>query len=59
MKVKLTMTVEVEYEIKEEYYKDCSSYEEMLALDMSNMEDDPYIFMDMDCAKVNIKGELL
>ena len=58
-KVKLTFLIEVEYEQDPEYYPEGSSAEEMLAIDLMAVNDDPYLTMNLENAKWDITGKIL
>jgi len=59
MKARITITTVVEYDFVEDAYEGCTTFEEMLALDLKNAEEDPAAFEDMVGAKTQIKGELI
>lgn len=59
VKARITMTVTVEYEINPTSYPKGATPEEMLAIDIANAEDDPYIFLEMPESKLVVKGEIL
>lgn len=44
-KLKITFEVSLEYEADPENYPGCSSPEEMLAVDLANAEDDPFLML--------------
>lgn len=55
MKMTLTLTTTVEYEIEEENYEGMTK-DEMLACDMDNALNDPYLLIGMEGAKTTIVG---
>lgn len=59
MKARLKFVVEVEYEIKPEYYDGCTTPEEMLAVDIEGAKGDPFLTLDNDSAKWTITGEIV
>lgn len=63
MKFRITITTIIEYEVTDEILKNSyggiTDFEEALALDIGNAKDDPYLFIDRDDAKMDIKGEIL
>lgn len=58
-KAKISILVEVEYELEAENYPAGSSPSDMLAIDLIGANDDPYLTMDSQNAKWTISGELL
>jgi|WetSurMetagenome_2_1015567.scaffolds.fasta_scaffold17432_2 hypothetical protein len=62
-KFRITITTTIEYEVTEDSLKNSygglTEFEEALALDIENAKDDPFIFIDMDNAKMEVKGEIL
>lgn len=58
-RAKITITCVVEYEIHPEYYSTGSTLEEMLACDINNADEDPFMFLGMDNADITVKGELV
>ncbi len=60
MRAKMTILVEIEYEINPENYPEGKSFKEMLALDVEHAIDDPFLTMESgDKQKWTITGELL
>lgn len=62
-KFRITITTINEYEVTEEslktIYGGVDNFEDALQLDIGNAKDDPYIFMEMEEAKTEVKGEIL
>ena len=58
-KVKITILVEVEYDLKPEHYPPGSSPAEMLEIDLAGANDDPHLTMDSGNAKWTISGALV
>lgn len=46
MRAKIKVSFESEYEIVPKYYPENSSYEEMLNIDIKQIDDDPFIFLE-------------
>lgn len=63
MKIKLTLTATVEYEIDMDNYpsRDATtpSYQECLAIDLAQANDDPEVVFNHDDAEIKVTGELL
>jgi hypothetical protein len=57
-KARFTFTVIKEYEMKPDYYPDCSTPSEMLKVDIDNANEDPYLFIGDNC-EWEIKAELI
>jgi len=57
-KARITFTVVTEYEFVPEYYDNCETPEQMLAVDVSNANEDPYLMIGDD-AEWTITGEVL
>lgn len=59
MKAKITIIVEVEYELVPQDYPAGLTPEQMLAIDVASAESDAYMTLASDSAKWTVKGELL
>ncbi len=58
-KLKISILVEIEYDADPKHYPAGFTPEQMLATDIVGAEEDPYLFIDMDNAKMTISGEIL
>lgn len=58
-KAKMTITVEVEYDIDPEHYPGVTDPMQMLKVDINGAEEDPYMWLDRTNATWTIKGELI
>lgn len=58
-KAKIKIVVEVEFEQDPKYYPEGSTPEQMLAIDLQGVNDDPYLTMDLEGAKWTITGEIV
>ena len=56
-RIKITMNFEYEYEPDPSNYPLGSTIDEMIAIDVANAHDDPYLFIDMDGSNTSITGE--
>ena len=57
---RIKILVEVEYEQQPRHYpEDSRTPEKMLAIDLANADDDPFLFINMDAARMTITGELI
>jgi len=59
MKVKVTLTYELEYDLRPEYYPEDMSPEQMVELDVQNYSDMPEFIMDNEGTKRTVKGEII
>ena len=57
-KARITFTVVKEYEFVPKYYEGCETAEQMLAVDMQNANDDPYLTIGDD-PEWTITGEVV
>jgi hypothetical protein len=51
--------IEVEYDVDPKNYEGCSTTEEMLKIDLTNANEDPFLFIDSLEAKWDITGEIV
>lgn len=58
-KAKITMTVELEYEVNTREYKGAATPEECLLIDIQGLKFDPSNIFDDSRAKVTLKGEIV
>ncbi len=58
-KAKITFVVEVEYEIDPTCYPTGSTINDMLDIDLTAANDDPFLMMDAPDAKWSITGQLV
>lgn len=58
-KLRIQLTATLEYEANPTAYPDGSSPEQMLAIDLSNADDDTFMFLDNDDIHWEIKGEVM
>lgn len=58
-KIKISILVEVEYEPNPKYYPAGSTIDEMLAIDLGGVNEDPYPYFEMDGANMTITGEIV
>lgn len=58
-KVKLTILVEVEYEMNPRFYPESFSDDERLALDLAGSKDDPYLMMDSGNTNFTITNKFI
>lgn len=58
-KAKITIQVEVEFNMVPKHYQTGSTSQQMLEQDLKSVKEDPYILMDSENAKWNITGELI
>lgn len=61
MKVRVTVTAVVEYDLTPEYYPEemRADPKRMLAIDLVGAEEDTFLFLDRGGIKWDIKGEVL
>ena len=57
-KARFTFTVVKEFEMNPEYYDGCTTPSQMLAVDIANANEDPYLFIGHD-VEWNVKAELI
>lgn len=58
-KAKITMTIELEYEVNAREYKGAATPEECLLIDVQGLKFDPSNIFDDSRAKVTVKGEIV
>ena len=58
-KIKLSYTVEVEYEINPEDYPGCRTWEDMLEVDIENVYNYPMLLLELEGSKMEVKGEVI
>lgn len=54
---KVKAIIEIKYEINPEYYPENSTLDDMISLDLANLEDDPYTFLDSDDVSYRIEKD--
>jgi len=60
MKTRITITITVEYEQQPSLYAEADrTPERMLAVDLQGAKDDPYLFMEMDIAVLDVTGQVI
>lgn len=58
-KVKITIVAEIEYTPNAEHYEPGATIEQMLACDLANAKDDPFMTMDGDNTKWTFTGSVI
>ena len=58
-KIKITITVEVEYTPNPDWYQKGSTIEKMIECDLANAKDDPFSIMDSPDAKITFAGSVI
>lgn len=58
-KLRVTITAVFEYEPNPEHYGDNSTPEQMLAVDLKNAKDDPFMLLGSDATSWTTTGEVL
>lgn len=59
MKAKITLTIELEYDLDPSIYPEGMTPEEMVAMDVENYETEPYWLMENDKSVMTVKGEII